>query len=83
MAIKHRLQHFTNSRYVILVGDVDKEGFHALYSTPGPYLFIVAPGGSKDTPPNHVVTNKGGGLFRCYGRTERRWQLLSYVVSLH
>ncbi|KAL3926332.1 MAG: hypothetical protein SGARI_005644, partial [Bacillariaceae sp.] len=51
------VQPYTNSRFVITVGAVGKDGLHASYSTGGSNLFVVAPGGTKDDPPNHVTTN--------------------------
>jgi subtilisin-like proprotein convertase family protein len=76
------LQPFTNSRFVISVGAVDKDGFHASYSTSGPNLFVTSPGGSTETPPNHVVANLGGGCHDAKFGTSLATPVVSGVLAL-
>lgn len=76
------LQPYTNSRFVITVGAVAKNGYHASYSTPGPSLFVTAPGGDKDTTPNHVTADIGGGCRDATYATSLASPVASGVVAL-
>lgn len=49
-----------NSRFVITVGAVGKQGLHASYSTPGAALLLTAPGGDIEFPVNWITAKPGG-----------------------
>jgi subtilisin-like proprotein convertase family protein len=75
-------QPFTNSRFVISVGAVDKDENHASYSTGGPNLFVVGPGGSEESSPNHVTADLGGGCRDASYGTSLATPVVSGVVAL-
>jgi subtilisin-like proprotein convertase family protein len=58
-----------SSRYTIAVGSIDVNGFHASYSTPGPGVFVTAPGGDEESaliapfPINDCAKNATGTSF--------------------
>ena len=55
------IKPYTNTRFAISVGAVGKDERHASYSTPGPSVFVVAPGGDDESPNAHLTAFAGGG----------------------
>jgi subtilisin family serine protease len=76
-------QPYTNSRFVISVAGVSKRsGRHASYSTPGPGIFVSAPGGDVDSSPNHVTADLGGGCRDARYATSLAAAVVSGVIAL-
>lgn len=75
-------QPYTNSRFVISVGGVRKDGLHASYSVGGPGLFVTAPGGDENTSPNHITTDLGGGCRDATYGTSLATAVVSGVIAL-
>jgi hypothetical protein len=73
---------YTNSRFVITVGAVGKDGMHASYSTPGASLFISAPGGDYENLSNHITADLEGGCRDAGVGTSLASPVLSGVVAL-
>ncbi|KAL3935203.1 MAG: hypothetical protein SGBAC_009234, partial [Bacillariaceae sp.] len=48
------------SRYIIYVGAVGKDGLHTQYSTPGASLLVVAPVGDREDPLTMTTARAGG-----------------------
>lgn len=72
----------TNSRFVVTVGGVGKDGLHASYSTPGAALFVSAPGGDYDAVSNHMVAAIGGGCNGTLPGTSFAAAVVSGVIAL-
>jgi hypothetical protein len=73
---------FTNSRFVITVGAVGKDGMHASYSTPGASLFVSAPGGDYENVSNHITADLQGGCRDAGVGTSLASPVVSGVVAL-
>jgi hypothetical protein len=73
---------YTNSRFVITVGAVGKDGNHASYSTPGASLFVSAPGGDYENLSNHITADLQGGCRDAGVGTSLASPVVSGVVAL-
>jgi hypothetical protein len=72
-----------NSRYVITVGAVDRNGRHASYSTSGASLFVVAPGGDTDVQTGFVAAAAGTNECSNFGSgTSYATPVVSGVIAL-
>jgi subtilisin family serine protease/subtilisin-like proprotein convertase family protein len=56
---------YANSRFVLSVGAVGKDGKHASYSVPGASLFLSAPGGDHSSVASHVTAGLSNGSNMC------------------
>ncbi|CAJ1951664.1 unnamed protein product [Cylindrotheca closterium] len=70
------------SRFIIYVGSVGKDGLHTQYSTPGASLFVVAPVGDRDDPLTMVTARAGGGCQRTGSGTSYASPIVSGVIAL-
>lgn len=73
---------FTNSRFILSVGAVGKDGKHASYSTPGTSLFVTAPGGDNESRSNHVTSTIGGACDGVGSGTSFACPVVSGVIAL-
>ena len=76
------LKGFTNSRFVITVGAVGKDGIHSSYSTPGASLFLAGPGGDHENISNHITANFEGGCRDAGVGTSFAAPVVSGVIAL-
>jgi subtilisin-like proprotein convertase family protein len=72
----------TNSRFIITVGALGKDGFHASYSNPGASLFITGPGGDFETEENHIGVRTGGECGDAGVGTSFSCPVVSGVIAL-
>ena len=75
-------QGYLNTRFTISVGAVNAQGVHAVYSTSGAALFVVAPGGGLDSDDSHVGANVGGGCHKIGIGTSFACPVVSGVIAL-
>lgn len=73
---------YVNTRLVISVGAVGKDGRHATYSATGTSLFVSAPGGDLDFFTNIVTAKAGGGCHHANSGTSFAAPVVSGVVAL-
>ena len=76
------LKGLTNSRFIISVGAVGKDGIHSSYSTPGASLFLVGPGGDKENLSNMITASSGGGCRDATIGTSFSAPVISGVIAL-
>lgn len=76
------IKGYTNSRLVISVGAVGKDGMHAMYSTPGSSVFITAPGADSEDSDKHYTAKVGGGCVDAGMGTSFSTPVVSGVVAL-
>ncbi|CAJ1961945.1 unnamed protein product [Cylindrotheca closterium] len=70
------------SRFIIYVGSVGRDGLHTQYSTPGASLFVVAPIGDRDDPLTIVTARAGGGCQTTGSGTSFSAPIVSGVIAL-
>mmetsp|Transcript_16893 Transcript_16893/g.40889 ORF Transcript_16893/g.40889 Transcript_16893/m.40889 type:complete len:1111 (+) Transcript_16893:137-3469(+) len=73
---------YTNSRLVITVGAVGKDGSHASYSTPGSSVFVAAPGADKEDEFGQISAKVGGGCIDAGTGTSFAAPVVSGVAAL-
>ena len=71
-----------NTRLVINVGAVGKDGVVSTYSARGTGLFVVGPGGDSESWSNHVVALNGGGCKDAGQGTSYATPAVSGVIAL-
>jgi hypothetical protein len=76
------LKGFTNSRFIITVGAVGKDGIHTSYSTSGTSLFVAGPGGDLENLSNHITANFEGGCRDAGVGTSFAAPVVSGVIAL-
>jgi subtilisin-like proprotein convertase family protein len=76
------MEGYLNTRFTISVGAVGKDGLHASYGTPGTALFVVAPGGDKESVTDFVTAQASGGCYNAGEGTSFSAPVVSGVVAL-
>jgi len=80
--VDSNFQGYTNSRLVITVAAVGKDGKHAPYSTTGASTFVSGPGGDSSSYSNHVTAGVNGGCTNAGRGTAFSSPVVSGVVAL-
>lgn len=71
-----------NSRFVISVGAVGKDGVHSTFSQGGSALLVSAPGGDFDFYTNNLVAMAGGGCTEGGSGTSNACPVVSGILAL-
>jgi subtilisin-like proprotein convertase family protein len=75
-------QSYTNTRFMMSVGAVGKDGSHASYSVPGASLFVTGPGGDFENESNHVTAGLGNSCQDIGSGTSFSTPVVSGIIAL-